>query len=128
MIYRRAYPRIREETEAIIKVLAAPENQQLEGQLLSSVTLDVSTCGLQLQGNAPIPVGSILEIDVVWRRPTKIIQHIGRVVWLKENEDDAHCCNFGVKFIRTPDASLAAWRAIISDRLSRVSATSPAAA
>jgi hypothetical protein len=127
MIYRRAYPRISEEAEAIIKVLTAPEDQELEGRLLSGVTLDVSTCGLQLHGNAPIPVGSILEIDVVWKRPTKTIQHIGRVVWLKENEDDAHSCNFGVKFIRTPDSSLAAWRAIISSRLSHVSAMSQTA-
>ena len=118
---RRTHPRVHESAEVVVKILSAPENHALENRQYSGLTSDLSADGLRLRSDAPLAVGGLVEMSVTCAHPTRILRHIGRVVWVKDTDDRPRAYDVGIKFTETPEATLAAWTKILRDKLSRAS-------
>ena len=124
---RRAHPRVNEEAEVAVKILSAPENHTLENRLFAGLTTDISAGGLRLSSDAPLSVGGLVEMNVTCTHPSRILRHIGRVVWVKKTGNRSQAYEIGVKFTETPEATLAAWTEILRDKLSRAGGAAPPA-
>jgi hypothetical protein len=88
MTEKRSHPRITEDADVFVKIKSAPEVRDIEGKTFSCCTTDMSMRGVQLKSNVDIPIGTLLELDIVFKQTAKNYIHIGNVVWKTESSDD----------------------------------------
>ncbi|MBN2342415.1 MAG: TIGR02266 family protein [Deltaproteobacteria bacterium] len=67
---------------------------------------DISPGGVFIRSQKPLPKGSLLKIDFRLEDDTAVIQGVGRVVWIREADDDtSKPPGMGIKFIRLDENS-----------------------
>ena len=84
----RRDPRAEEYADVSIKIQSAPEARGLEGKVFRSYSEDVSLCGMRLDVDMPVPIGALLELDIVLHNSPKKYHHLGNVVWADVVDDD----------------------------------------
>ncbi len=77
---RRRDPRVNVDTEITVRIYAAPELRDLEGQIFSSHTTDVSFGGLQMHLEIDIPIGTLLGLEIVLADSPMKYLHRGKVM------------------------------------------------
>jgi len=80
---RRRETRVNVDTEITVRIYAAPELRDLEGQVFSSHTTDVSFGGLQMRLANDIPIGTLLGLEIVFEDSLMKYLHLGKVMWKK---------------------------------------------
>ena len=84
---RRRWPRIAARNRITIVVVAAPSAPMLEGRRYCCWTEDLSACGVRFCVHSPVPLSSVIKMDV---QPGDSrygsFRHVGRVVWEQEFE------------------------------------------
>ncbi len=114
---RRRWPRIAGRNPIHVLIVSAPEVPLLEGRRYYCWTEDFSVGGLRFHVQSPVPLNSMLKIDVNMQAGEAIsFQHIGRVAWEQEFEGEGmppRC--LGVEIIKTlgGDESIRQWEQMV---------------
>ena len=100
---RRKTPRLPEENEFTINIISGEENLSKEEILYNGK--DISLYGAKIQGNIPLPVGTIIKIDITLNNLQQKKTTIGKVKWNKFiiGKDSYEA---GVEFVNTPDETI----------------------
>jgi hypothetical protein len=123
MTEKRSHPRITEDAEVAVKIKSAPEVRNIEGKTFSCRTTDVSMRGVQLKSNVDIPIGTLLELDIIFKQTSKNYIHIGNVVWKTESSDDESefegepYYNVGIRFNEVSNPQLRDWIKAVTNLL-----------
>jgi len=115
---RREDTRVDAKHDVAVTVVSSPEEHDLENQEFHCSTENISATGILLFVDRPVLEGSTLELQLKGEKPIGTCMHIGRVAWVKDvGPGEGYAV--GVRFTETPEDALAAWAAIIEDKLSR---------
>lgn len=85
---RRREPRVNVDGKITVKIHAAPELRNLEGQIFPSHATDVSFGGLQIHLEIDIPIGTLLGLEIVLADSPMKYWHLGKVMWKKYSPTD----------------------------------------
>ncbi len=88
MIVPRRNPRKEEHADVSVKIQSAPEARGLEGKVFPSYSEDVSLCGMRLDVDIPVPIGALLELEIMLTNSPTKYRHLGNVVWVDAVDDD----------------------------------------
>ena len=100
---RRKTPRLQEENEFTINIISGEENLSKEEIVYSSK--DISIYGAKIQGNIPLPVGTIIKIDITLNNLQPWKTTIGKVKWSKFITGNEYY-EAGVEFVGIPDETI----------------------
>ncbi|MGA3281394.1 MAG: PilZ domain-containing protein [Smithella sp.] len=100
---RRKTPRLQEENEFTINIISGEENLSKEEILFNGK--DISLYGAKIQGNIPLPVGTIVKLDITINNLQQKKTTIGKVKWNKFMIGN-QSYEAGVEFINTPDETI----------------------
>ncbi len=121
MTEKRSHSRITEDADVTVTIKSAPEVRDIEGKILSCHTTDVSMRGVQLMSNVDIQIGTLLELDIVFKHSSKNFIQIGNVVWITETSDDESegepYYNVGIRFNETSNPQFKDWVYAITELL-----------
>jgi len=81
-------PRTEEYADVSVRIQSAPEARGLEGKIFRSYSEDVSLCGMRLDVDIPVPIGALLELEIVLHNSPMKYQHLANVVWTDVIDDD----------------------------------------
>ena len=119
MSEHRRNPRIDEHADVAIRIRTAPEAQGLVGKVFPSHSEDVSLSGMRLDVDIPVPIGALLELDVVLHNSPKKFKHLGNVVWANVVDDDnlESGCGYemGIMFHLVSNPQFDSWISAVSD-------------
>jgi PilZ domain len=112
----RREPRIEEQADVSICIRTAPDAIDLEGKVFPSQSEDISMNGMKLSIDALVPIGAILNLEVMLRNSPIKYEMIANVVWADEEhiEDKAEL-EMGVILNIQSNSQLALWNAAVSD-------------
>ena len=101
---RRRAPRLKEENEVNITVVAGEKNLP-EEEINDNHTEDISVSGTKIQTHIFLPVGTILELDFISKAVNQKITALGEVKWIKVIiEDESY--EAGVEFFGKPSEAI----------------------
>ena len=121
---RRQYPRVPERSRVTVTVLSAPDAPEIESRSFFCWTSDLSVGGLKFCVHSPVPVGSLLKLEVRLENPFEMFLHFGKVMWEQEIKDeDLVSVWLGVRISETlgGEARMAVWRRCLESKLASVS-------
>jgi c-di-GMP-binding flagellar brake protein YcgR len=98
---RRKDPRLQEENDVTITVLSGSKHQKV----IYDISKDISVSGARIHSQVPLPVDSLLRIDIMLESMQKLITVLAKVKWIKiiyQDED----YEAGVEFVNTPDEAI----------------------
>ena len=101
---KRIAPRLEEENEVTISVISSRKNLPKE-KIRYKFSKDISESGIKIQGNIPLPVDTLLKIDLTLGRLHKEITALGKVKWVEFNTEDASF-EAGVEFVDTSSEAI----------------------
>ena len=100
----RKAERLNEEHNITITILSEDENLPKE-KILYKFSKDISESGIKIQGNVPLPVDTLLKIDLTLGRLHQTITALGKVKWVEFNTEDGSF-EAGVEFIDTSSEAI----------------------
>ncbi len=119
MIVHRRNPRKEEHTDVSVKIRSAPEARGLEGKVFRSYSKNVSLCGMRLDVDIPVPIGALLELEIMLRNSSMKYRYLGNVVWADAVDDDnlEHDCwhKIGISFHTQANPQFDSWATAISN-------------
>jgi predicted nucleotide-binding protein (sugar kinase/HSP70/actin superfamily) len=80
---KRKAPRINEKAAVTIS-LAGLDYPHLDKKITHCLTEDISIKGIKIQSEKFLPINSILKIQLSLREPTRLINVLGKVRWIKK--------------------------------------------
>lgn len=86
------------------------------GQTVGADVLDMASGGLFIRTQAPLPVGRRIAVDLTVVGEPGPWAAIGRVVWVREADEDGRPPGMGVKLIDVDDATTAALERLLDTR------------
>jgi PilZ domain-containing protein len=115
----RREPRSEEQADVSVRVRTAPEAEALEGKIFPSHSEDVSMSGMKLNIDTPVPIGAILDLEVMLSNSPIKYEMTANVVWADESADSNmeqdSGCDVGVILSIQSNSQLALWNAAVSD-------------
>ncbi len=121
MAEKRSHPRITEDADVAVKIKSAPEVRDIEGMTFLCRTTDVSMRGVQLRSNVDIQIGTLLEMDIIFKQTSKNYIHLGNVVWKTEtcNDEsgDEPYFNVGIRFNELSNPQFKEWIKAVTNLL-----------
>jgi hypothetical protein len=106
---RRKHPRIQEKADVTVRIQSSPDAQNLEGRIFSCHSIDISLRGLKLWVNIPVPIGALLELEIVFNNLSTRFQHVGNVVWTWADEGLTDWYNIGIHFNTLANPQFDSW-------------------
>ena len=100
---RRAQ-RLNEEHNITITILSEDKNL-LKEKILYKFSKDISESGIKIRGNIPLPVDTLLRIDLTLERLHQKITALGKVKWVEFNTEDGSF-EAGVEFVDTSSEAI----------------------
>ena len=95
----RKAQRLNEEHNITITILSDNVNL-LKEKILYKFSKDISESGVKIQGNVPLPVDTLLKIDLSLGRLHKDVTALGKVKWVEFNTEEGSF-EAGVEFVDT---------------------------
>jgi hypothetical protein len=111
---RRSHPRVQQAAIVTVIVQSAPETPDLEGKVFPCRLKDVSLGGIKLWVDVPVPIGALLELEIVFNHSPERYHHTGNVVWVWEGEGLTDWQNVGIKFNISAYQQFNIWESAIS--------------
>lgn len=113
----RSEPRTEEQADVSIWVRTAPDAVDLEGKVFPSQSEDISMSGMKLSIDTPVPVGAILDLEVMLSNSPIKYEMIANVVWADTagHVDKDSTNEVGVILNIQSNSQLASWNAAVSD-------------
>jgi len=110
--------RTEEHAEVFVKIQSAPEARGLEGKVFPTYSEDVSLCGMRLDVDVPVPIGALLELEIVLHNSPMKYKHLANVVWSDVIDEDyvEYGCEheMGVKLHIESNPQFDSWLAAVS--------------
>lgn len=100
----RKAQRLNEEHNITITILSEDKNL-LKEKILYKFSKDISESGIKIRGNSPLPIDTLLKIDLTLGRLHKEITALGKVKWVEFNTEDASF-EAGVEFVDTSSEAI----------------------
>ena len=94
-------------------------------QFIEQYSMDISRGGLFIKSKSPMPVGTLLKFEFQLKDESRLIQGVGRVVWMRMAEQSSEPDRppgMGVKFIKMDPQSRAIVERIVAPRGERPAA------
>ncbi|MCB9666912.1 MAG: TIGR02266 family protein [Myxococcales bacterium] len=94
-------------------------------QFIEQYSIDISRGGLFIKSKSPMPVGTLLKFEFQLKDESRLIQGVGRVVWMRmvaQSSDPDRPPGMGVKFIKMDPQSRAIVERIVAPRGERPAA------
>jgi len=114
---RRNSPRVQQAAIVTVIVQSAPESPDLEGKVFPCRLTDVSLGGVKLWVDDPIPVGALLELEIVLNNTSERYHHTGYVAWVWDGEGLTDWHNVGIKFNMSAYQQFNIWESVITGLL-----------
>ena len=95
----RKAQRLNEEHNITITIVSEDKNI-LKEKILYKFSKDISESGIKIQGNIPLPVDTLLKIDLTLQGLRQKITALGKVKWMEFNTEDGSF-EAGVEFVDT---------------------------
>ena len=113
----RKEPRIEEHADVSIRVRTAPEATNLEGKVFPSHSEDISMSGMKLCVDMPVPVGAVLDLEVMLKNSPLTYEMIANVIWADSNDDEESESNgeVGVILNINSNSQKASWNAAVAE-------------
>ena len=112
---RRNHPRLQKAAVVTVIVRSAPEATDLEGRIFPCRLQDVSLGGVKLWVDIPVPVGVLVELEIVFGHSSEIYQHAGTVVWVWGGEGLTEWHNIGIRFNTLSSLQFSSWESVLSE-------------
>ena len=100
----RKAERLNEEHKITITIVSEDENLPKE-KIRYKFSKDISDSGIKIQGNVPLPVDTILKIDLTLESLHQKITALGKVKWVEFNTEDGSF-EAGVEFVDTSSEAI----------------------
>ena len=100
----RKAERLNEEHEITINIVSEDENLSQE-KIRYKFSKDISESGIKIQGNIPLPVDTLLKIDLTLKSLRQKITALGKVKWVEFNTEDGSF-EAGVEFVDTSSEAI----------------------
>jgi hypothetical protein len=100
----RKAERLNEEHEITINIVSEDESLSKE-KIRYKFSKDLSESGIKIQGNIPLPVDTLLQIDLTLKSLRQKITAFGKVKWVEFNTEDGSF-EAGVEFIDTSSEAI----------------------
>ena len=100
----RKAERLNEEHKITITVLSEGGNLPKE-KILYKFSKDISESGIKIQGNIPLPIDTLLKIDLTLGRLHQTITALGKVKWVEFNTEEGSF-EAGVEFVDTSSEAI----------------------
>ena len=100
----RKAERLNEEHNITITILSEDENLPKE-KIRYKFSKDISESGIKIQGNIPLPVDTLLKIDLTLESLHQKITALGKVKWIEFNTEDGSF-EAGVEFVDTSSEAI----------------------
>jgi c-di-GMP-binding flagellar brake protein YcgR len=100
----RKAERLNEEHEITINIVSEDENLSKE-KIRYKFSKDISESGIKIQGNIPLPVDTLLKIDLTLKSLRQKITALGKVKWVEFNTEDGSF-EAGVEFVDTSSEAI----------------------
>jgi hypothetical protein len=100
----RKAERLNEEHKITITIVSEDENLPKE-KIRYKFSKDISESGIKIQGNIPLPVDTILKIDLTLEGLRQKVTAIGKVKWIEFNTEDGSF-EAGVEFVDTSSEAI----------------------
>jgi hypothetical protein len=97
---KRRAPRLKDFSEITATVISRGNNLSKE-KIFYNYSEDISVSGAKIRGNIPLPVDTLLKIDLTLNNLRQKITALGKVKWTKRILDDKWY-EAGVEFFDTP--------------------------
>ncbi len=114
-------PRVQEDADVIVKIQSSPGAHELEGRVIPCHSTDVSTSGMQLSVETDAPVGTLLELEIMFSQTQHKFRHMGNVVWNREAKNDSRFNDrnrhIGIRFDTASNPQFQSWRSQVADLL-----------
>jgi hypothetical protein len=119
-IEKRRLPRLEECDKVTVTVLSSPNAPQIEHKKFHCWTQDLSEGGLKFKAHSYVPIGTTVNVEVLFLSDSVVFRHLGRVVWEREvNEEGLLVSELGVKFTKIigGEDQLESWKEAIKSKL-----------
>jgi hypothetical protein len=100
----RKAERLNEEHEITINIVSEDENLSQE-KFRYKFSKDISESGIKIQGNIPLPIDTLLQIDLTLKSLRQKITALGKVKWVEFNTEDGSF-EVGVEFVDTSSEAI----------------------
>ena len=101
---KRTAQRLNEEHEVIITIVSDGKNLPDE-KLTMERSKDISATGAKIKGKIPLPVDTLLNMELTLKALQQNIKTLGKVKWLKVIiEDESY--EAGIEFVDTPEEAM----------------------
>ena len=100
----RKAERLNEEHKITITIVSEDENLPKE-KIRYKFSKDISESGIKIQGNIPLPVDTLLKIDLTLEGLRQKVTAIGKVKWIEFNTEDGSF-EAGVEFVDTSSEAI----------------------
>jgi c-di-GMP-binding flagellar brake protein YcgR len=100
----RKAERLNEEHKITITIVSEDENLPKE-KIRYKFSKDISESGIKIQGNIPLPVDTLLKIDLTLESLRQKITALGKVKWIEFNIEDGSF-EAGVEFVDTSSEAI----------------------
>jgi c-di-GMP-binding flagellar brake protein YcgR len=97
---KRRAPRLKDFSEITATVISRGNNLSKE-KIFYNYSEDISVSGAKIRGNIPLPVDTLLKIDLTLNNLRQKITALGKVKWTKRILDDKWY-EVGLEFFDTP--------------------------
>lgn len=100
----RKAERLNEEHEIEITIVSEDENLTKE-KIRYKFSKDISESGVKIQGNIPLPLDTLLKIELTLKSLRQKITALGKVKWMEFNTEDGSF-EAGVEFVDTSSETI----------------------
>jgi hypothetical protein len=118
MIDIRKSPRVQEKANVTVRVQSSPEVPELEGRVFSCHSTDVSLEGIKMHIDTDLPVGALLELEIIFSNSPERYWQIGNVIWCDEwvdySSDKENWHNIGIRFDTAENLQISSWQSGVS--------------
>lgn len=111
---RRSETRLDEHVTIFVERIAAEYDNSRPADIIICSSVDISSNGLQVRMDQPIPLGTILRLCAQCGRGRKSLYVVGEVRWLRE-EFGHYCIGFGL--FESEQTDIIAWKEFIAGQL-----------
>ena len=100
----RKAKRLNEEHKITITIVSEDENLPKE-EIRYKFSKDISESGIKIHGNIPLPVDTLLKIDLTLEGLRQEVTAIGKVKWIEFNTEEGYF-EAGVEFVDTSSEAI----------------------
>ena len=107
-------PRIKNSVGISVSVIEEPSGQETPRGRTLHMTEDISRYGLRFSNKLPIPVDTVIQLDIALSSPPRTITKLGRVCWTQHRGENNYAVGVELTHVNRLDATF--WNSYVATR------------